>query len=84
MEVGRGDEEGLKRSVELDNTCWGDPGWQDVRLGDGEVLKSSVELGGAGRSPKVNDEAGRAESVSITCNVGGEEGNRKTFSTNLT
>ena len=41
-----------------------------VGLGDGEVLGRSSELGSAERSPEVNEEAGRAESVSTTDNVG--------------
>ena len=63
----------------------GDVGRREVRLGDEEVLRRYVELGGAGRSLEVNKEAGRAESLSITSDarVGGEE-NGKTFSTNLT
>ena len=44
-----------------------------------------VELGDPRRSLEVNDEAGRAKSVSITDDVGvGGEDNEKTFSTNLT
>ena len=52
---------------------------------DGDELDSSDELNGAGKSPKVNYEAGRAESVSIigVVEVGGDE-NGKTVSTNLT
>ena len=52
---------------------------------DGDELDSSDELDGAGKSPKVNDEAGRAESVSITdvMEVGGDA-KGKTISTNLT
>ena len=41
-------------------------------MGDGEVLERSIELGGAGRSPEVNEEARRAESVSITDDEGQE------------
>ena len=64
------DGEGLKRSVELDDTCWGDVGRREVGLGDGEVRGRSVELGGAGRSLEVNNEARKAESLSITEDVG--------------
>ena len=35
-------------------------------MGDGEVLGRSVELSSAGRSLEVNEETGRAESMSIT------------------
>ena len=48
----------------------GDASRREVGLGDGEVLGRSVECDGARRSPEVNDEAGRAESVSITDDVG--------------
>ena len=72
-EVGRGDGEGLRRSVELDDTCWGDDGRRGVGLGDGEVRGRSVELGGVGRSLEVNDDARRAKSLSITEDVGGGE-----------
>ena len=39
-------------------------------MGDGEVLGRSSELSNAGRSPEVNEEARRAESMSTTDNVG--------------
>ena len=48
----------------------GDAGQWEVELGDREVLERSVELSGAGRSPEVNEEAGRAESMSITGDAG--------------
>ena len=48
-------------------------------------MGSSNELEGDGKSPKVNDEVGRAKSVSITSIVeGGGEVNGKTVSTYLT
>ena len=60
-------------------------GWREVKLGNGEVLKRFVELGGAGRSPEVNKEVGRIKFVSITSDVGvGGEEKGKTFSTNVT
>ena len=47
--------------VELDSTSWGgDVGQWMVELGDGEVLGRSIELGGTGMSPEVNEEARRA------------------------
>ena len=85
--VGRGDGEGLRRSVELDDTCWGDADRREVGLGDGEVRGRSVKLGGVGRSLEVNDEARRAESMSIIEDGGGGGGgggDGKTFSSNLT
>ena len=53
-------------------------------MGDGEVLGRSIELGGTGRSPEVNEEVGRAKSVSTIddARVGGRE--QKMFFTNLT
>ena len=68
-EVGRGDGEVLERFMELDGTCWGDASRREVEQGDGEVLGRSVKLNGARRSSEVNDEAGRAESVSIIGDV---------------
>ena len=43
--------------------CWSAGG----RAGCREVLERSVELDGAERSPEVNEEAGRVESVFIAC-----------------
>ena len=84
-EVGRGDGEVLKRSMELNGTGWGDAGQREVGRGDGEVLERFVELSDAGRSLEVNDETGEAEFVSITGDGWGADGeeNGKTFSTNL-
>ena len=52
---------------------------------NGDELGSSNELDSTGKSPKVNDDAGRVESMSIigVVEVGGDE-NGKTISTNLT
>ena len=69
-EVGRGDGEVLERFMELAGTGWGNVSRREVEQGDGEVLGRSVELNGAGRSSEVNDEAGRAGSVSIIGDVG--------------
>ena len=46
-------------------------------MGDGEVLERSGELGGAGRSLEVNEEAGIPESVSTTGDVGVGERERE-------
>ena len=70
QKVGQGDGEGLRRFVELGGTSWGDASRREVGLGDREVLERSIKLYGVGRSPEVNNKAGRAESVSITDNVG--------------
>ena len=40
------------------------------RVGDRKVLGRSIELGVAGRSLEVNEEAGRAESMSTTGEAG--------------
>ena len=69
-EVRRGDGEVLERFMELKGTCWRDASWREVRQGDGEVLGRSIDLDGAGRLFEVNDEARRAESVSIIGDVG--------------
>ena len=73
----------------------GDAGWREVGQGlsssgelgkiDGDELGSSDELDDVGKSPKVNNEAWRAKSVSIigVVEVGGDA-NGKTISTNLT
>ena len=47
---------------------------------DGGDLGRSDKLGGVGKSPEVNDEAGRAKSVSITgvVEVGGEANETQT------
>ena len=52
--------------MELDGLGWGNAGRQEVRGGDEEVLGRSFELSDTGRSPEMNDEARRVESVSIT------------------
>ena len=63
----------------------GDAGRQEVKLGDGEVLLRSVELGDSRMSLEVDEEAGRVESMSIIGDTRvGEEEKRKTFSINLT
>ena len=53
-EVERGDWELLGRSVELDNTGWGDASRWEVELGYREVLGRSIEVGDVGRSIEVN------------------------------
>ena len=70
-------------------------GWREVRQGlnssgelekiDGDELGSSDEFNGVEKLPEVNDEVGRAESMSITgvVEVGGDS-NGKTISINLT
>ena len=68
-EVRRGDGEVLGRFMEHKGTSWGDASWREVRQGDGEVLGRSIELDGVGRSFEANDEARRAESVSIISDV---------------
>ena len=75
-EAKRGDMELLKRPVEIFGTGWGDSSRREVGLGDRELLERSVELGGVGRVLKVNEEAGRAESVSTTDDVGVGRGKR--------
>ena len=60
----------LGRFVELGGTGWEVAGRREVNLGDGEVLGRFVELGSVGRSLEVNEEARRAEFVSITYDVG--------------
>ena len=57
----------------------------ELRRIDGDEFNSSDELGGVGKLNEVNDEARRAESVSITgvVEVGGQA-NGKTVSINLT
>ena len=61
--------------VELDGIGWGDASRWEVGLGDREVFGRYVELDNARRSPKVNEEAGRAKSMSIIgdARMGGRE-----------